>query len=772
MNKSNLELVSKLGAIASRLSSISDIPELVSSIDTIIEEIIESQYSGLYLFDEKKNKLVLYLAKNFSKEERIHAENTAMERHIGWVYKTGEVLLVNDTEKEKSVSKDSKRSFKVRSRLWVPIKSLNKVVGVFGMASTQPNRFTKEHVALINFVCDMAGVVYNNIILENKQKKINESLIKSKEEFETLFESFPDAILIHDFTKTTHVNSSFLELFSLKDKKAVLGKLFIDDFLLASNTSFKYNLTDPSQKESTFLPQVRLLKNDGTVFLAEMHVLLINLGNKAHIQLTIRDITALKSIEEKLKQEEQKSMLLKQAEQVPGIIFQSRTQQTGEVSYPFVSGKMLKTFNTTSDEVMGGKVNLFDNVFEEDRSLFEASVKQARSSMKNWSLDYRIVHPNGQGISWMRGNSKAVVMNDQSIVWHGYITDITEHKLAEEALNVSEKQISTMFEHAPDATLVIDSHGFIKKWNPKAQEIFGWSESAVIHKKVTDIIVPHQFKKRLLKVMRKFIRRSLSKEKRPTLEWTALHKSGREFPIALSVSDMILKEKQYFICFISDITKRKLNENKIKNSLVEKEVLLKEIHHRIKNNMQVITGLLSLQSSFIEQEKIKSLFMSSQYRIHSMGIVHEMLYQSNDVSKILFEGYLKQLVKGLIRAMKRPSQSIELNIECPTITLNLDTAIPLGLIVNELVTNALKYGFNGRNNGLISIQLNTSTEHDTLEMLIGDNGIGYPRQFDFQHSKSLGLMLVHKLSRQLSGKIIRDFSKTGSYYVLYFKEIH
>ena len=122
--------------------------------------------------------------------------------------------------------------------------------------------------------------------------------------------------------------------------------------------------------------------------------------------------------------------------------------------------------------------------------------------------------------------------------------------------------------------------------------------------------------------------------------------------------------------------------------------------------------------------------------------------------------------------MKRPSQSIELNIECPTITLNLDTAIPLGLIVNELVTNALKYGFNGRNNGLISIQLNTSTEHDTLEMLIGDNGIGYPRQFDFQHSKSLGLMLVHKLSRQLSGKIIRDFSKTGSYYVLYFKEIH
>ncbi len=770
MNKKNIELVSKLGVIASRLSSISDIPTLASSMNDIVDSIIISKYNGLYLFDEELNKLVLHLAKNFTEEERIQAEKTAMKRHIGWVFNNDEVLLVNDTQKENSVSKDSKRSFKVRSRLWIPIKCLDKIVGVFGMASTKPNMYTKEHVALINFVCDLAGVVYNNITLENKQKKINESLIKSKEEFETLFESFPDAILIHDFNKITNVNSSFLELFSIDSKDTILGKLFIDDFLLESNQEIRNILTNRIQQKTTFIPQIRLLKNNGSVFLAEMHVLLINLANKAHIQLTIRDITERKLIEEKLRKEEQKSMLLKQAEQVPGIIYQARMQQDGKVSYPFVSGKMLNLFNKGSNETIDGKLNLFDNVFEEDQIIFEKTITKARLELKNWSLDYRVINPQKE-IRWMRGNSKPVIMKDQSVVWHGYITDITEHKQAEEALLDSEKQISTMFEHAPDAILVIDSDGYINKWNPKAQEIFGWSEQEVIQTKITEIIVPNQFKKRLLKVMRRFIRQALSKNKKQTLEWTALHKNGHDFPIALSISDMILKDKQYFICFISDITKRKHNENKIKQSLVEKEVLLKEIHHRIKNNMQVITGLLSLQSSFIEQEKIKSLFMSSQYRIHSMGIVHEMLYQSDDVSKILFEDYLNQLAGGLIHAMKGTEQEINLEIICPKLTLNLDTAIPLGLITNELVTNSLKYGFNGRKKGTISIRLSIDKQDKEYKLYIGDDGVGYPKQFNFYSSKSLGLMLVHKLSRQLSGKIVRDFSKIGSNYVLYFKEI-
>ena len=235
MNKTNIELVSKLGEIASKLSSITDIATLVSSINDIVDSIIVSKYNGLYFYNEDRQKLELHLAKNFTKEEKKIAEETAMDRHIGWVFKNNEILLVNDTQKEKRQSVESKRSFLVRSRLWLPILCLDKVVGVFGMASIQPNKYNKEHVALVSFVCDLAGVVYNNIILENRQKKINENLKKSKEQFETLFESFPDAICIHDFEKITNINSSFIKLFNYPTKEGVLGKIFINELIYFVN---------------------------------------------------------------------------------------------------------------------------------------------------------------------------------------------------------------------------------------------------------------------------------------------------------------------------------------------------------------------------------------------------------------------------------------------------------------------------------------------------------------------------------------------------------
>ncbi len=770
MNKTNIELVSKLGVIASRLSSITDIPTLSTSMNDIVDSIIVSKYNGLYFYNEDKQKLELHLAKNFTKEEMQIAEATAMDRHIGWVFRNNEVLLVNDTKKENSPSIESKRSFVVRSRLWLPILCLDKVVGVFGMASTKPNMYNKEHVALVSFVCDLAGVVFNNIVLENRQKKINENLQKSKVQFETLFESFPDAIFIHDFEKITNINSSFKKLFNYPSKEEVLGKVFIDELIYYEDKSEGKTLLDREKnKSTTFIPQLRLKKKGGAVFLAEVHILLIFLDDRPHIQVTVRDITERKKIEEQLKKEEQKSMLLRQAEQVPGIIYQCKMKSDGTTTFPFVSGKMLNLFNTSSEAVIEGRDKLFNNIYREDKKLFESSILNSRKTLKNWSLDYRIELP-GNRIKWMRGNSKPILMSDESIIWHGYITDITEHKLAEEALEDSEKQISTMFEHAPDAILVIDNRGVISKWNPKAEQIFGWKKEEVTGKNMTEVIVPKHFKKRLLKVLKRFIKKGTDRNHGHSLEWSALNKNGKEFPIALAISEMTIKGEQFFIGFISDITKRKNNEAKIKQSLIEKDVLLKEIHHRIKNNMQVITSLLSLQSSFVEQKNIKELFLSSQYRIHSMGIVHEMLYQSDDLSKINFGDYLTQLTDGLIKAMKGKRHKIKLEIDCPVLSLNLDTAIPLGLITNELITNSLKYGIKENNEGRISIRV-VKLDYPHFRIEIGDNGPGYSKGFNFRTSKSLGLMLVHKLSKQLLGKTERNLEKPGANYILHFQEL-
>ncbi|MCH2023376.1 MAG: response regulator [Saprospiraceae bacterium] len=180
MDNTNIELVSNLGVIASTLSSITDLQTLAESVNRIVDSIVEVEYNGFYLVDQETGKLKLYHAKGLSESEKRTAEKTAMNRHPGWVFLNKEVLLISDTQKEKGgKSKDSERSFVVRSRVWLPIMSLDKAVGAFGMASTKVDQFSKQHIALLSFVCNLAGVVFNNITLKNEQEENNKNLTKA-----------------------------------------------------------------------------------------------------------------------------------------------------------------------------------------------------------------------------------------------------------------------------------------------------------------------------------------------------------------------------------------------------------------------------------------------------------------------------------------------------------------------------------------------------------------------------------------------------------------
>ncbi|NJB72375.1 two-component sensor histidine kinase [Saonia flava] len=203
----------------------------------------------------------------------------------------------------------------------------------------------------------------------------------------------------------------------------------------------------------------------------------------------------------------------------------------------------------------------------------------------------------------------------------------------------------------------------------------------------------------------------------------------------------------------------------------EKETLLKEIHHRVKNNLQTISSLLSLQSNNIEDKKMKNLIKSSQNRVISMAMIHEMLYMRDDISKIDYKSYVIELCEYLIRSIKGPDSNIKLSLDIPDIRLGINTAIPLGLLINEIITNALKYGIKGEYEGNIYVDLKRDGDNGYL-LKIGDDGTGYPDNVSHENTKSLGLKLIHNLTRQLRGVIIRDFSKKGTNYVINFKEIN
>ncbi|NRA13281.1 MAG: sensor histidine kinase [Crocinitomicaceae bacterium] len=221
----------------------------------------------------------------------------------------------------------------------------------------------------------------------------------------------------------------------------------------------------------------------------------------------------------------------------------------------------------------------------------------------------------------------------------------------------------------------------------------------------------------------------------------------------------------------TDVTKRIIAENLLlQHSNKEKELLLKEIHHRVKNNLQIVTSLLNLQANSIDDQKTKSLFEVSLHRINSMALVHELLYQSKDFSQINYGSYLKQLVHPLIDSMHPEGSGVSLNIEADEISLNINTSIPLGLLINEIITNSLKHGFNVNQTGEIYLRLHDDGESN-FRLCIGDNGNGYDNDFNIEDADSLGLQLIHSLTEQLSGTINRDCSLTGTNYCVKFKEL-
>jgi len=208
----------------------------------------------------------------------------------------------------------------------------------------------------------------------------------------------------------------------------------------------------------------------------------------------------------------------------------------------------------------------------------------------------------------------------------------------------------------------------------------------------------------------------------------------------------------------------------IEERIHEKDTLLKEVHHRVKNNLQTVSSLLSLQSRGIKDEKVKNLIKSSQNRVISMAMVHEMLYMRDDLSKIDYKSYVEELSEYLVKSVKGADSNVKVNINIPQIELGIDTAIPLGLLINEALTNALKYGIKGNTQGEIHIELKKIADKDYV-LNIGDNGVGFSEDVNFKNTRSLGLKLIHNLARQLKGSIIRDFSKKGTNYIVNFKEI-
>jgi PAS domain S-box-containing protein len=242
-------------------------------------------------------------------------------------------------------------------------------------------------------------------------------------------------------------------------------------------------------------------------------------------------------------------------------------------------------------------------------------------------------------------------------------------------------------------------------------------------------------------------------------EMRAVRKDSSEFPVYLTISMVRDSEDNPLgiIASMVDITESKKAEEQIRSALKEKEVLLKEVHHRVKNNLQVITSLLSLQAEHIQDPDTLEIFKESQNRVRSIGLIHEKLYQSPDLSSVNLAEYVRSLCNHLMDTYSIRLGKVRLDIDADDILIEVDRAIPCSLIVNEFVSNAFKYAFPEGKGGVISIVL--KEEDDIVTLFVSDDGVGLPPDVDFRKTTSLGLQLVSILVDQLEGSVERVSGK-------------
>ncbi|MDR9416215.1 MAG: histidine kinase dimerization/phosphoacceptor domain -containing protein [Gracilimonas sp.] len=324
------------------------------------------------------------------------------------------------------------------------------------------------------------------------------------------------------------------------------------------------------------------------------------------------------------------------------------------------------------------------------------------------------------------------------------------------------EKIRALIESAPVAIYAIDTDGIIRDfWNKAAERILGWKQEEVLGK-----FMPH-VRGKWASHFKILMKQTLEEGDIRNKEITRSKKDGTPVHLRLNVG-RIVKDRAnnpLMLAILEDITKEKEYQEQLENSVKEKEVLLSEIHHRVKNNLAIIAGLIELQKSGVDDDSTSIILNETQNRIYSISEVHELLYNTDSFTDITFEQYAIKLIERIQRMYRSDDKKVDINYDFEPIKININQAIPLGLLLNELVTNSFKHAFAGKEKGSIYVSL--QKEEDKIKVVYRDSGVGFDKKI-FTESKTLGITLIKTLISQLEADYTLS-SANGFSFTFYFK---
>lgn len=606
-------------------------------------------------------------------------------------------------------------------------------------------------------------ITLHGILIDITDRKTIEEKSKQNElQLSYLFENAPIGMSLNSMDgKFLNVNSSFCRTVGYSKEELLeieFQKITHPEDLEADLNQLKKAISNGT---TTYDLTKRYINKEGGTVYTSVHISIIrdDSGNPHQLIAQVIDITEKKLAEEKLKQTQAR---------LTAVL----NNLSNVAIYEY--GDDVNFISENINDILGYP----SSYFMKDKDFFGSliipeEIKKYDENVRNWvkqgskgvlSSVIRAKDSSGE-IKWLEDHMYQVKPKNGKPYFSGIMIDITKQKNREEKYQETEQKLSAILTNLPKVVVYQTMNGknFI---SDNIEDMIGYKPEEILKGKYFfSALMPDED--------RKSVAESLE-------DWHKNNDNGilvMEFRLRKKSGDCIWVEDHMFKAFSStgeaylsgiliDVTERKNAEQKANQSLNEKELLLKEIHHRVKNNLQVVSSLLKLQTSYVTDKNTHDILLDSQNRVRSMALVHQKLYQSKDFSQIDFKEYIKQLSEQLFNVFGEKSKAIKLNVDSADSYLSIDLAIPCGLIINELVSNSLKYAFPNKHKGEINIEINS--RGNCYELAVIDNGVGFPEWLDFKNTNTLGLQLVNTLVGQIDGTIEME-SNEGTAFRIKFK---
>ena len=570
-----------------------------------------------------------------------------------------------------------------------------------------------------------------------KRRQTEEALRESEERFKILFQSAPDAYYLSDLKGKFIDGNRMAEQLTGYKREELIGKGFLKLRLLPPTQIPKAAklLVKNTQGISTGPDEFKIQRKDGTTVMVGISTHPVKIKDQTLVLGIARDITERIRAEEAIRESEEKFRML--AEKSPNMIF---INKKGRVVY--ANQKCEEVLGYRREEFYSPDFDFFSLIEPDSVSIVKASFQKHAKGEEVPPYEYSLLKKSGKSIDVIVTTKLISFGGEKSIL--GIVTDITERKQAEKALKKSEEKYRHLVENTNEVLYALDENGMVTYISPVAKTLSGYNPSEITGRNFVHFV----FKQDVQYALEQFEKNTRGGP--DPIECRIVTKSGDLKWIRSSARPIFFNDQFLGLQGVmSDITEQKRVEDEIMASLREKEAMMREIHHRVKNNLQIVSSLLRLQSRSIKSKTLRDTFEIAQNRIKSMALIHEVLYLSENFDEINFSDYIKRITNHLFSMFSRKAKKIQLELDVGEFYLEIDKAIPCGLIINELVSNAFKHAFPNDKAGKIQVHLDVKVDRYTIA--VKDTGVGFPDDMDMRNTETLGLQLVNDLVNQIDG---------------------